>query len=85
MSVQVRGLIFEMHLSAIGRQLSAEREMMQFEVNNQMYVVNFVPEEGRWYVLAPTDTGVVRIPVEVDEPFYDTFGFPSEDGKRVVH
>ena len=46
---------------------------MQFEVNNQTYVVNFVPEEGRWYVLAPTDTGVVRIPVEVDEPFYDTF------------
>ena len=57
---------------------------MQFEVNNQMYVVNFVPEEGRWYVLAPTDTVVVRIPVEVDEPFYDTFGFPQEDKKRDV-
>jgi hypothetical protein len=49
-----------------------------------MYEVNFVPEEGRWYVLAPTETGVVRIPVEMDEPFYDTFGFPQEDRKRKV-
>ena len=82
MSGQVRGLIFEVQLSAVSFQL--EGEPMQFEVNNQMYVVNFVPEEGRWYVLAPTDTGVVRIPVEVDEPFYDTFGFPQEDKKRDV-
>jgi hypothetical protein len=84
MSGQVRGLIFEVQLSAVSCQLSVEGELMQFEVNNQMYVVNFVPEEGRWYVLAPTDTGVVRIPVEVDEPFYDTFGFPQEDKKRDV-
>jgi hypothetical protein len=71
-----------MQLSAISRQLPAEREPMQFEVNNQMYVVNFVPEEGRWYVLAPTETGMVRIPVEMDEPLYETFGFPTEDNKR---
>ena len=62
MSGQVRGLIFE--VAAVSCQLSVEGELMQFEVNNQMYVVNFVPEEGRWYVLAPTDTGVVRIPVK---------------------
>lgn len=55
---------------------------MQFEVNDQMYVMNFVPEEGRWYVLVPTETGVMRIPVAMDEPVYDTFGFPAENHKR---
>ena len=57
---------------------------MQFEVNDQWYVMNFIPEEGRWYVLAPTENGVVRIPVAGDEPLYDTFGFPQEEDKREV-
>ena len=57
---------------------------MHFEVNDQMYVMNFVPAEGRWYVLAPTETGVVRIPVAMDEPVYDTFGFSEDQEKKDV-
>jgi len=47
-----------------------EENELRFEVNGQMFFVNFVPEEGRWYCYAPTATGVQRIPVATDsEPF----------------
>ena len=35
---------------------------MQFEVNGQDYFLNFAEDEAYWYVLAPTLTGVQRIP-----------------------
>lgn len=41
---------------------------MQFQVNGQNYFLAFVEEEHRWYVFAPTNTGVNRIPVYVDAP-----------------
>ena len=41
---------------------------MQFEVNGQQYFLAFVEDERRWYVFAPTATGVNRIPVYVDAP-----------------
>jgi len=47
---------------------------LQFEVNGQVYFLNFVDDEGRWYVFAPTPTGVNRIPVYVDAPKYERFG-----------
>ena len=42
---------------------------MQFEVNGQDYFLNFAEDEAYWYVLAPTLTGVQRIPVYVDSLF----------------
>jgi len=39
---------------------------LQFEVKGQAYFLNFAEDEGRWYVFAPTLTGVNRIPVYVD-------------------
>ena len=39
---------------------------LKFELYGQMFFVNFVPEEGRWYCYAPTSQGVQRIPVAMD-------------------
>ena len=50
------------------------RLKLQFEVNGQMYFLNFVDAEARWFVFAPTLTGVHRIPVYVDAPKYEKFG-----------
>jgi hypothetical protein len=50
------------------------RLKLQFEVNGQAYFLNFVEDEARWYVFAPTPTGVHRIPVHVDAPVYERFG-----------
>ena len=50
---------------------------MQFELNDSLYLVDFVPSEGRWYVISPTDTGVQRIPVVSDE-LLDIVHFPAE-------
>ena len=44
---------------------------MQFEINGQVYFLNFVADEGRWYLFAPTATGVRRIPVYVDAVKYE--------------
>jgi hypothetical protein len=41
---------------------------LQFEVNGQTYFLAFVEDERRWFVFAPTVTGVNRIPVYVDAP-----------------
>ncbi|GAC1427971.1 MAG: hypothetical protein NVS1B11_18330 [Terriglobales bacterium] len=47
---------------------------MQFEVNGQDYFLNFLEDEGRWYVFAPTATGVQRIPIYLDTPKYERLG-----------
>ena len=39
---------------------------MQFEVNGEDYFLNFVEDERRWFVFAPTPTGLQRIPVYID-------------------
>ncbi len=39
---------------------------MQFEVNGEDYFLNFVEDEMRWFVFAPSPTGLQRIPVYVD-------------------
>ncbi len=41
---------------------------MEFEVNGQNYFLGFVEDERRWYVFAPTASGLNRIPVYVDAP-----------------
>ena len=54
-----------------------KRTNVQFELNDSLYFVNFVPSEGRWYVISPTDTGLQRIPVVSDE-MWDIVHFPAE-------
>jgi hypothetical protein len=63
---EIRGSIFCL--------LSQGRLKLQFEVNGQVYFLNFVDDEGQWYVFAPKPTGVQRIPVYVDAPKYERFG-----------
>ena len=87
-------------LSALSDQLSARapqgalscmdpgvREAtLQFEVNDQMYFVNFVPDEGRWYVFSPTEEGMIKIPVAMDAAPFENFAVaPEEEKKRIVH
>ncbi|MEP6645264.1 MAG: hypothetical protein ABJA69_12250 [Acidobacteriaceae bacterium] len=47
---------------------------LQFQVHGQEYFLNFVEDEGRWYVFAPTETGVERIPIYMDNPKYERLG-----------
>ena len=63
-----------------------EENQLRFEVNGQMFFVNFVPEEGRWYCFAPTATGVQRIPVSMDAAPFEAFAVPvDEQAKEVVN
>jgi hypothetical protein len=59
---------------------------LRFEVNGQMFFVNFVPEEGRWYCFAPTGTGVQRIPVSMDAAPFEAYTVDvDEQAKEVVN
>jgi len=63
-----------------------EENELRFEVNGQMFFVNFVPEEGRWYCFAPTPGGVQRIPVATDSAPFDMFTVPvDEQAKETVN
>lgn len=44
---------------------------MQFEINGQIYFLNYVEEERRWFVVKPTPQGVEVMPVYVDAPNYE--------------
>jgi hypothetical protein len=59
---------------------------LQFEINNQEYFLNYVEDEGLWYVFRPTENGMIRIPVEMEAVHSEHFAFAPEEGKkRVVH
>jgi len=63
-----------------------EEKGLRFEVNGQMFFVNFVPEEGRWYCYAPTATGMQRVPVSMDTtPFVSFTVQQDEQAKEVVN
>jgi len=63
-----------------------EESELRFEVNGQMFFVNFVPEEGRWYCYAPTGMGMQRIPVSMDTAPFEAFAIPmDEQAKEVVN
>jgi hypothetical protein len=47
---------------------------LQFKIGDQDYFLSFVEEERRWYVFAPTVSGMRRIPVYVDGGKYERFG-----------
>ena len=59
------------------------RFKLQFQVKGQDYFLAFVEDEARWYVFAPTPTGVHRIPVYVDAPVYERVG-SLENGRHNV-
>ena len=48
---------------------------MQFEVNQQPYFLDFIPEEGRWILFKPTRSGIEAVPVVDDD---ETALFPEE-------
>jgi hypothetical protein len=48
---------------------------MNFEHNGQNYFVNFVPDEGRWFLYAATDTGIQKVPVSSDV-YFERFVMP---------
>ena len=58
-------------------------DKLQFEVNGQDYFLNFAEDEAYWYVLAPTLTGVQRIPVYVDSPSYERFGILGKNRHNI--
>lgn len=59
---------------------------MRFEANGQTFFVNFVPEEGRWFCYAPTETGLQKIPVSMDTSPFEAFAIPmDEQAKEVVN
>jgi len=58
---------------------------LQFEVNGQDYFLNFAEDEAYWYVLAPTLTGVQRIPVYVDSPSYERFGILGKNRHNILN
>jgi hypothetical protein len=47
----------------VGRRKGFE---VQFTINGKEYFLAFAEDERRWYVVAPSSTGVQRIPVYVD-------------------
>ena len=53
---------------------------MQFEVDGQVYFLNFEDQEKRWFLIRPTNTGVLAIPVDVDVVKYERFGGSSSKG-----
>jgi hypothetical protein len=56
-------------------------------VNGQIFFVNFIPEEGRWYCFAPTATGMQKIPVSLDaSPFEASYTVSlDEQAKEIVN
>jgi hypothetical protein len=47
---------------------------VEFEVNGQTYFLTFVDDERRWYVFAPTASGMQRMQVYVDGVQYENLG-----------
>lgn len=63
-----------------------EEKELRFEINGQMFFVNFVPEEGRWYCYAPTATGMQKIPVSMDSaPFGSFMTAMDEEAKEILN
>lgn len=43
------------------------RYTLQFEVNQQPYFLNFIPEKGRWILFKATRSGIETVPVVNDD------------------
>jgi hypothetical protein len=64
--VTIRGLNFSFRGNEVNK--------LQFKIKDQDYFLAFVEDEKRWYVFAPTEQGVHRIPVYVDAVKYEKSG-----------
>ena len=58
-----------------------KKSELQFEINDQVYFVNFLPSEGRWYLFTSTGGGMIKIPVAMDAGPFENFGVAPEEGK----
>jgi hypothetical protein len=58
---------------------------LQFEVNGQNYFLDFVEDERRWFVFAPTMTGINRIPVYVDAPAAGKIVLANESKQTITN
>jgi hypothetical protein len=68
------------------RVYTVEDKQLRFEVDGQMFFVNFVPEEGRWFCYALTAAGMQRVPVSMDTSPFEAFIVPvDEQAKEVVN
>jgi hypothetical protein len=59
---------------------------VQFEVNGQIYFLNFDPAEGRWFVYEPTRDGMLAMPVHDDAAplvMPSTLMLDATDAKKV--
>jgi len=57
----------------VGHPIDLEKgeNQLQFKIKDQDYFLAFVEQEKRWYLFAPTEQGVHRIPVYVDAAKYE--------------
>ena len=61
---------------------------VQFAVNDKEYFVNFVPEEGRWFVFTPTTEGFYRVPVVHDDQLpvlSPVVVIPEDEGPKTIN
>jgi hypothetical protein len=59
---------------------------VQFEVNNQPYFLNFIPEKGRWFLFRATRSGIEAVPVvDDDTPLFVTDEVEVESDPEVVN
>jgi hypothetical protein len=56
---------------------------MNFEHNGQNYFLNFVRDEGQWFLYAATDTGIQKVPVSSDM-YVERFVMPLTDEEPKV-
>ncbi|MBA3913482.1 MAG: hypothetical protein H0X25_06435 [Acidobacteriales bacterium] len=70
-------------LASVAECFSSEETKVNFEVAGQAYFLNFSDQYGQWFVIKPTTTGVVALPVYVDQKEFETAGFTSEAGTSI--
>jgi hypothetical protein len=58
---------------------------LEFEVNGQKYFLGFVEDERRWYVFAPTASGLNRMPVYVDAPAIGKIVLADESKQTITN
>lgn len=63
----------------IREQSDQGEDKLQFEVNGEDYYLNFVEDERRWFVFAPSLTGLQRLPVYIDGSNHELFAILDKD------
>ncbi len=59
---------------------------MQFEIKGQTYYLNFLPEEGKLGLFAPTPRGVKRFLIVEDDPVdFDSVMLEPDTGNGLVN